>query len=96
MTDGAGRHLKGQALVDKYREDIAALIASALSAHAEVLLIGQAARADSDAGNELVDALNAMYVELASESGIRFVDAGAAIEKPDGSFARVLWCLPDE
>lgn len=96
MADGAGGFLQGQAILDKYRTDVSVLIDIARSAEAQVLLVGQPPRVDSEPGNEVVAGLNAIYTELASAEGIAFVDAGALIENPDGTFATVLPCLPNE
>lgn len=96
MSDGAGGQLHGQALIDKYRADVGALITEAHGAHAQVLLVGQPAQADSVGGNDIVEGLNATYVGLAKQQGVSFVDAGAAVENPDGTFASSLPCLPNE
>ncbi len=96
MEDGAGGHLVGQALVDKYQADITALTTEARDAGARVLLVGQPARGDSASGNDLVDGLNEMYAALANEPDVSFVDAGASIENPDGSFAQSLPCWTEE
>lgn len=96
MADGAGGFLQGQAIIDKYRADVSVLIETARTADVEVLLVGQPARFDSVAGNEVVVGLNAVYTELASADGVAFVDAGAAVENPDGTFAFVLPCVPNE
>lgn len=96
MADGVGGFLQGQAILDKYRTDVSVLIETARSAGARVLLVGQPARVDSAASNEVVDGLNALYTELASVEGIAFVDAGAQVENPDGTYAVVLACLQNE
>jgi len=96
MSDGAGGYLHGQALVDKYRADIGALIAEARSAGAHALLVGQPTRASVVAGNDEVQGINHVYTDLADASGISFVDAGAAVETADGSYAERLACLPGE
>ena len=96
MSDGVGRQLQGQAIVDKYRTDVAALVAEARATGARVLLVGQPVHADTIAGNEVVAALNEIYAGLADRSDVAFVDAGSAVENPDGTFAVSLPCLPDE
>lgn len=96
MGDGAGGQLSGQAVVDKYRTDIAALITEAGAAGARVLLVGQPVHADSISGNDIVAGLNAMYSALVHEPDVSFVDAGAAVENADGTFAASLACLPGE
>ena len=96
MSDGADGYLQGQAIVDKYRTDVSVLTETARSAGAEVLLVGQPARVDDASGNDLVNGLNAVYEELAGQNGVAFVDAGAAVENPDGTFALLLPCVPNE
>jgi hypothetical protein len=96
MADGAGGFLLGQAIVDKYRVDITALIDNARSVNAQVLLVGQPVRGDPLPADDVIAGLNAVYVDLAISDGVEFVDAGAAVENPDGSFAHALPCLADE
>ena len=64
--------------------------------HARVLLVGQPVRADTAPGNDVVAGLNTLYADLAAQLGVGFVDAGAALENPDGTFATSLPCVPDE
>lgn len=96
MSDSAGGPLAGPAVVDKYRADVTALIDEVLSAQARVLLVGQPVHADATPGNDIVAGLNGVYADLATRADVSFVDAGAAVENPDGSFAQFLPCLPDE
>ena len=96
MSDGGGGFLQGQAVVDKYRSDVAALIAEARGVGAQVVLVGQPVRADKVGGNDIVAGLNAVYVEFAKQDGVSFADAGAAVENVDGTFAVALPCLPGE
>ncbi len=95
MEDAAGAYLTGRALIDKYRTDIVDLIKRARSSAIAVVLVGQPIRSD-DWPSDLVRDLNVMYVDLAAESGVVFVDAGAAVENPDGTFAAQLPCVPNE
>jgi len=96
MSDGAGGYLQGQALIAKYRSDVGALISAALNASAQVMLVGQPIQGDNVGGNDIVDGLNPTYLELSNQEGVSFVDAGAAVENPDGTFAASLPCLPSE
>lgn len=96
MSDGAGGPLQGQAAVDKYRTDITALIAEARTAGARVLLVGQPVHADTVLGNDVVAGLNKLYSDLADQPDVAFVDAGAAVENSDGTFAGSLPCLANE
>lgn len=96
MSDGGGGHLQGRAVIDKYRSDVAALITEARTVHAQVMLVGQPVQGNNVGGNDIVAGLNATYVDLAKQHGVSFVDAGAAVEHPDGTFAASLPCLPNE
>lgn len=95
MSDGASDFIRGDALIDKYRDDVRSLVESASAAGAMVMLVGQPTRADAVPGTDDVDALNEVYTELAEADGVGFVDAGAAVED-DGAYAPVLPCLPTE
>jgi len=96
MADGRGGYLAGQAIIDKYRTDITELIDESNAAGARTLLVGQPVRAPGVAGNDIVDGLNNLYGDLASHGLADFVDAGAAVENPDGTFAKTLPCLSDD
>lgn len=96
MTDANGELLGGDALVEKYRVDLDTLVARFLAGGASVLLLGQPTRADHVDKAEQAEAINAYYRFLAEQPGVHFVDAGAAVENSDGSFATSLPCLPDE
>lgn len=95
MSDGNGGHLEGQAIIDKYRADVTALIADARTAGARTLVVGQPVHADT-ASSEIVAGINEVYTDLSSDKDVRFVDAGAAVENPDGTFAHSLPCLAAE
>jgi hypothetical protein len=78
-------------LVETYRADIAAMRA-ALPA-SRFIIVGQPAMP----GTTSVDALNVAYRELAdSMNNTEFIDAGAFVEAPDGSWTDRLACLPFE
>lgn len=96
MTDDAGVLLAGQAVVAKYRLDVTSLIAEALYVGASALLVGQPVHAGDPESKEVVVGLDAMDLELAGATNISFVDAGAAVENHDGSFAASLPCLISE
>jgi hypothetical protein len=100
MEDEDGAFLHGTALVDKYWADVGRLVAEIRSTGANVVLVGQpqrgpAATAGTEAALE-VEGINAMYAALARTDGVSFVDAGAAVETPEGDFATTLPCLPGE
>ncbi|CAN5537218.1 hypothetical protein BH10ACT2_BH10ACT2_14610 [soil metagenome] len=96
MSDGAGGFLSGQALIDKYRADLQALIEQARSAGAPVLLVNQPKTSDRVDLAFVAADLNATYQDLASADDVAIVDAGAAVENPDGTFADELPCAAAE
>ena len=97
MAATDGTFPRGQALVDRYRADLAALVTQVRATGARVLIVGQPARGGplADAAIE-VDGINAIAVELADQDGVAFVDAGAAVEDAEGRFTVSLPCLPGE
>jgi lysophospholipase L1-like esterase len=96
MSDGAGGHLRGDALVAKYEADLGALVEGIRKLGAEVLLVGQPERGPNADGIEEVRGINTVYEALAEEDGVALVDAGAAVETDDGAFTADLPCLPEE
>ena len=96
MTDDAGGPLQGQDVVTRYRLDVSALIAEALYVGAKVLLVGQPVHDGAPSSNDVVTELDVMYQDLAGATHTEFVDAGAAVENPDGTFAFTLPCLQSE
>ncbi len=96
MGDGAGGFLRGQPLLDKYRSDVTGLVAQVQQSGGLVMLVGQPQRnGDATADMELAG-LNKLYSGLAKPGAVTFVDAGAAVEDPNGAFTSRLACLPDE
>jgi len=95
MADVAGQFPEGQALLDRYRADLGALVAKVLATGAKVLLVGQPQRPDPD-GEAEVDGINAILLDLDKQDSVSFVDAGAAVENADGSLAKSLPCLAGE
>lgn len=93
MSDGAGGHLRGAALIDRYRSDLTELVKRARASGARVLLVGQPHRDASFAAEAEVDGINAISRELAVERFVSFVDAGAAVEL-DGRYTPRLPCAP--
>jgi lysophospholipase L1-like esterase len=96
---GEGGQLRGEALVERYRADLTAMVDQVRATGAQVVLVGQPARgfvAAEGQGQREVDGVNAVYGELAEAGDVSFVDAGAAVEAPDGAFTRTLPCLPGE
>ncbi len=96
MSDGAGGFLHGQALVDKYRADIGALVAQMQQAGAHALLVGQPARNGGGDDALEVTGINQVYTDLVTAGGASFVDAGAAVEDAGGQYVMQLPCLPGE
>jgi hypothetical protein len=86
-----GEPLVGDQVVDAYRADLTTL--RALVPSARFVLIGQPTMPASPTSERL----NTMYRELAdSMNNAEFIDAGAVIESPDGSWTDRLPCLPEE
>ena len=96
MSDGAGGHLEGEAISKRYRVAVATLIDQSVAAHARVVLVGQPAHIDPHDRFNTVRALNAIYQSMATRPDVTYVDAGATVENPDGSFAHALPCLANE
>lgn len=99
MADGDGGFLHGEALVDRYRADLTTMVDQVRAKGARVILVGQPQRgpaaASAESGLE-VAGINGIYMALAEADGVAFIDAGAAVETPDGNFAATLPCLPGE
>lgn len=104
MGDGEGGQLRADALVARYRADLTTLVGRIRDSGARVLLVGQPRRGpnhrtggstDPDGAGE-VDGINRVYADLATSPGVSLVDAGAAVEAPDGTFASTLPCLDRE
>jgi hypothetical protein len=96
MSDGFGGQLHGKYLVAKYRVDLNVLLDRVRTVGAVALLVGQPPHSDALPGNDDLNAINEMYAGLAGTNGVFFVDAGAAVENADGTYAKTLPCLPDE
>ena len=93
MSDGQGGHLVDEAVVDQYRYDIGVLIDKARRVGARVVLVGQPLRdATFDADVE-VNGINEVYRQFAvAYPFVSFIDAGRAVELPDGRFTDRLPC----
>lgn len=96
MADGAGEALHGQALVDKYRSDVTALIAQVRGVGARVLMVGQPQRLGVPDDDVEQTGLNTLYASLVEPGAVEFVDAGATVEDANGAFALRLACIPGE
>ncbi len=93
MSDGRGGHLDGEALVARYRSDLAVLVERARRDGARVVLVGQPRRAPWFDDDREVDGINAISRSAASTlAHVSFVDAGAAVETPDGRYTERLRC----
>jgi hypothetical protein len=92
MSDGAGGHLVDEALVEQYRDDVGILVAKARAVGARVVLVGQPFRAAEFDADLEVNGINDLYRSAATEEFVSFVDAGAAVETPDGLFTERLPC----
>lgn len=95
MVDGEGAFVRGEALVERYRADLAELVASARAAGARVLLVGQPYRDASFDADAEVDGINAILRDLARQRFVSFVDAGGFVED-DGAYTDRLPCAPIE
>ncbi len=83
----------------KYRDDALAAIAIFAPAGTRVHLVAPPVMTNPGSGDGRVqDLLGEVYkgIVLADRRRVSFVDAGAAVENPDGSFARTLPCLSTE
>lgn len=93
MSNGAGGFLEHEALAARYRADVETLVDRARQAGARVVLVGQAQHAASYNDQYKVDAINGMFQEFAASwAHVSFVDAGAAVETPNGEYADRLPC----
>lgn len=93
MGDDAGGHLVDAALVERYRADLGVLVDHARQAGARVLLVGQPHRAASFEAEFEVDGINEVLIEYAEAfPHVAYVDAGARVEHPDGTYADRLPC----
>jgi hypothetical protein len=93
MSDDAGVLTVDQPLVEKYRADIGTLIDSARRMGARVVLVGQPLRAPSFDADFEVNAINEAYRGFAAAFPyVSFVDAGSAVETPDGAYTDRLPC----
>ena len=83
----------------KYRDDALAAIAIFAPAGTRVYLVAPPVMTNSTSGNGMVqDRIADIYKEIvfADRRRVAFVDAGAAVENADGTFARTLPCLVAE
>ncbi|MDP2290484.1 MAG: hypothetical protein Q8M22_04805 [Actinomycetota bacterium] len=93
MSDGAGGFLEHEAFAVAYEQALHTLIERARQAGARVVLVGQPYRAERFEHEDRVDAINAMLRGFADRwAFVSFVDAGAAVETPEGRFAERLPC----
>lgn len=93
MADDAGGYLQDQALVDRYRLDLGVIVDAARRAGARVVLVGQPLRAASFGADVEVEGINEVYRNYAAAFRfVSYVDAGRAVEGPDGAFAERLPC----
>ncbi len=94
MQDEHGVQIRQERLVARYRADVGRLIDTARRAGARVVLVGQPLRAPSFDADLEVEGLNEVYRAYASALPfVSYVDAGAAVEAPDGSFTARLPCI---
>jgi hypothetical protein len=93
MTDDTGTFVRGAELVARYRSDVATLIDKARRAGAAVVLVGQPVRAAVFDADGEVAGINAAYQQFAETMPyVSYVDAGASVEAPDGTYTDRLPC----
>ncbi|MEY4231076.1 MAG: hypothetical protein RLZZ362_1925, partial [Actinomycetota bacterium] len=93
MTAPDGGLLQGEQLVERYRYDVGAIIDAARRAGARVLLVGQPLPMAALGADAAVDGINQMYRTYAAQYPfVAYVDAGAAVESPDGTYTDRLPC----
>jgi hypothetical protein len=86
------------AYLAKYQHDTLAAIGIFRPSGAHVFLIGAPIGRSQQSSDPGWDRLNQQYASIARSDprNVTYVDAGAAIEGPDGRYAQTLPCLPAE
>jgi hypothetical protein len=93
MTAPDGSLLQGEQVVEQYRYDVGEIIDAARRAGARVLLVGQPLPMTALGADAVVDGINQMYRTYAAKLPfVAYVDAGAAVESPDGTYTDRLPC----
>lgn len=93
MATADGGQATGQEVVNRYRYAVGELINAAREAGARVLLVGQPLPDPGVGADAVVEGINRMYRSYAAQFPfVSFVDAGAAVETPDGAYAHRLPC----
>jgi hypothetical protein len=93
MTAPDGSLLQGEQVVEQYRYDVGQIIDSARRTGARVLLVGQPLPMAVLGVDAVVDGINQMYRTYAAKYPfVAYVDAGAAVESPDGAYTDRLPC----
>ena len=85
-----------QANLDKYRSDALSAVGIFSAAGAHVFLIGAPiTRTQYETGNPEAKDISKVYASIAAAdpSHVTFVDAGAAVEGPNGSYVQTMSCL---
>ena len=96
MHDAVGNPLTGDAYYTKYRDDAAEALAIFASTHTVLYSVGTpVSRRAAVADDPNAGRLNRVYASLASRSGGRYIDAGAAV-LDHGAWTRTLPCRIDE
>lgn len=93
MHDDTGRPLTGDALVERYATDAAAVVDTFASLGTKVIFAGAPIARDGDGGRSITARLNERYARLARTShAVRYVEAGASV-LVGGSWIATLPCL---
>jgi len=99
MHDDAGQPLTGDALVERYAADAAAVVATFAPHDTQVIFAGAPVARPADPstdGDSIISRLNERYALVAhSSDAVRYVDAGASV-LAGGSWTATLPCLTGE
>lgn len=92
-----GAPLRGEALVAKYAADAAVAVSMLRERDVPVLIVGSPIGADSDNAAHVNQAYEALADQWSTEGGgVTYVDAGASVLTPSGSYTLRLPCLDTE
>lgn len=97
MRGPDGAPLEGDAVVEKYDADARFAVEALVGAGVPVLLVGSPPTLVADTPRDINTALARIADEYrARGADVTYVDAGASVTTPDGSYAASLPCLPFE
>jgi len=97
MRGPDGRPLQGDALAAKYATDGETAVAALRDRGVEVVLVGSPVGARTTTPAQIDAAFSSIADAWAAKGGgVSYVDAGATVLAPDGTFTRTLPCAADE